>query len=150
MFTKRMKIFVLPLFVAIFLLAGSYCEGQDYSNVRVDAIKVSGTDAVKTRATAAEIRAMGSRSCALKMDVGNREEVMRVAAAIEQELSPVDILVNNAAIMDNFGKISEQDPQRWERDLQINMTGPFNCCQAVWPGMMQKKWGRIITISSLK
>jgi glyoxylase-like metal-dependent hydrolase (beta-lactamase superfamily II) len=42
MFTKRMKIFVLPLFVAIFLLAGSYCEGQDYSNVRVDAIKVSG------------------------------------------------------------------------------------------------------------
>jgi 3-oxoacyl-[acyl-carrier protein] reductase len=109
----------------------------------------SGTDAVKTRATATEIRAMGSRSCALKMDVGNREEVMRVGAAIEQKLGPVDILVNNAAIMDNFGKMSEQDPQRWERDLQINMTGPFNCCQAVWPGMMHKQWGRIITISSV-
>ena len=109
----------------------------------------SGTAAVKTRATATEIRAMGSRSCALKMDVGDREEIARVAATIERALGPVDILVNNAAIMDNFGKMTEQDPQRWERDLQINLTGAFNCCQAVWPGMMQKKWGRIINISSV-
>jgi 3-oxoacyl-[acyl-carrier protein] reductase len=109
----------------------------------------SGTDAVKTRATATEIRAMGLRSCALKMDVADREEIARVAATIERELGPVDILVNNAAIMDNFGKMAEQNPQRWERDLQINLTGAFNCCRAVWPGMMQKNWGRIINISSV-
>jgi cyclase len=42
MFTNRMKLLVVPLFVVIFLLAGSYSQGQDYSNVRVEAIKVSG------------------------------------------------------------------------------------------------------------
>ncbi|MDD5168574.1 MAG: SDR family oxidoreductase [Syntrophales bacterium] len=109
----------------------------------------SGTDAVKTRSTAAEIREMGSRSCALKMDVGDREEVACAVRTIERKLGPVDILVNNAAIMDNFGTMAEQNSERWDRDLRVNMTGPFNCCQAVWPGMMQKKWGRIITISSV-
>ncbi len=109
----------------------------------------SGTDAVKTQATATEIRAMGSRSYALKMDVGDRDEIVRAVATIERELGPVSILVNNAAIMDNFGKMAEQDHKRWERDLKINLTGVFNCCQAVWPGMMQKKWGRIINISSV-
>jgi len=104
---------------------------------------------VKTQATAQDIEAMGSRSRAFKMDVVDSEEVTRVMQAIENEFGTIDILVNNAAVMDNLGKFDEQKPERWQRDLNVNLTGTYNCSRAVWPGMVKKGWGRIINISSV-
>lgn len=104
---------------------------------------------VKTLQTAQEIQSMGSKSCAMKLDVTNLEEVRRVVQTIETELGPIDILVNNAAVMDNLGKFEEQRSERWERDLKVNLTGAYNCCKALWPGMIHKGWGRIINISSV-
>ena len=104
---------------------------------------------VKTLQTAQEIQAMGSKSCAMKLDVTNRKEVKNVVKAVENELGPVDILVNNAAVMDNLGKFEEQKTERWQRDLNVNLTGAYNCCKAVWPGMVRKGWGRIVNISSV-
>jgi len=109
----------------------------------------SRTGGVKTVQTAQEIQAMGSRSCAMKLDVTDREEVKRVVQAVEDELGPIDILVNNAAVMDNMGKFEDQEPERWNRDLQVNLTGVYNCISAVWPSMMKRKTGRIINISSV-
>jgi 3-oxoacyl-[acyl-carrier protein] reductase len=68
---------------------------------------------------------------------------------IETELGPIDILVNNAAVMDNLGKFEDQQPERWQRDLNVNLTGAYNCSKAVWHGMVKKEWGRIINISSV-
>ena len=107
------------------------------------------TDGVKTLQTAQEIQAMGSKSCAMKLDVTDEEEVKRVIQAVEDQLGPIDILVNNAAVMDNMGKFEEQKLERWERDLKVNLTGAYNCSKAVWPGMVRKGWGRIINISSV-
>ena len=104
---------------------------------------------VKTLQTAQEIQAMGSKSCAMKLDVTDHEEVKKIVQAVEAELGPVDILVNNAAVMDNLGKFEEQKPERWQRDLNVNLTGAYNCSKAVWPGMVKKEWGRIINISSV-
>ena len=104
---------------------------------------------VKTLQTAQEIQSMGSKSCAMKLDLTNLEEVRRVVQTIETELGPIDILVNNAAVMDNLGKFEEQRSERWERDLKVNLTGAYNCCKALWPGMIHKGWGRIINISSV-
>lgn len=104
---------------------------------------------VKTSSGAKEIRSMGSRSLAFKMDVADREEVGRIVQTIEDQLGTIDILVNNAAVMDNFGKFDEQDPERWQRDLNVNLTGAYNCSKAVWPGMVRQGWGRIINISSV-
>jgi 3-oxoacyl-[acyl-carrier protein] reductase len=109
----------------------------------------SGTGEVKTRATAEEIQAIGFRSCALKMDVADGDEVTRVVRTVEDDLGPVDILVNNAAVMDNFGEFEKQGLELWERDLRVNLTGAFNCITAVWPGMVRKQWGRIINMSSV-
>jgi len=92
---------------------------------------------------------MGSKSCAMKLDVTDEEEVKRVIQAVEDQLGPIDILVNNAAVMDNMGKFEEQKLERWERDLKVNLTGAYNCSKAVWPGMVRKGWGRIINISSV-
>ncbi len=109
----------------------------------------SRTGGVKTLQTAEEIQAMGSPSCAIKLDVTDREEVKRVVQAIEEQLGPIDILVNNAAVMDNMGKFEDQKPERWNRDLQVNLTGAYNCISAVWPSMTNRKTGRIINISSV-
>lgn len=104
---------------------------------------------VKTQAGAQEIQSMGSRSCAFKMDVTDLKEVGRVVKTIEEELGIIDILVNNAAVMDNLGSFDEQQPGLWQRDLNVNLTGAYNCSKAVWSGMMKKGWGRMINISSV-
>ncbi len=104
---------------------------------------------IKTLQTVQEIQAMGSKSVAMKLDVTVHEEIKRVVQAIEAELGTIDILINNAAVMDNLGKFDEQKLERWERDLKVNLTGAYNCSKAVWPGMVKKKWGRIINISSV-
>jgi 3-oxoacyl-[acyl-carrier protein] reductase len=109
----------------------------------------SQTGEVKTLQTAHEIQAMGSKSCAMKLDVTDYEEIKRIMQAVEAQLGPIDILVNNAAVMDNLGKFEEQTTERWERDLNVNLTGAYNCCKAVWPSMVRKGWGRIVNISSV-
>ena len=69
--------------------------------------------------------------------------------SLGEEFGGIDILVNNAAIMGNFGKLECQSLQFWERDLKVNLSGAFICTQAVWPGMLEKGWGRIINMSSI-
>jgi len=104
---------------------------------------------VKTIQTAQEIQSIGSRSCALKLDVTDIDHVRKTVQNIEDALGPVNILVNNAAVMDNFAPFSDQKAERWERDLKVNLTGVYNCIQAVWQGMIKNRWGRIINISSI-
>jgi 3-oxoacyl-[acyl-carrier protein] reductase len=92
---------------------------------------------------------MGSMSCALKLDVTNQEQLRKVVQEVEAMLGPIDILVNNAAVMDNFAKFNEQKSERWERDLKVNLTGVYYCISAVWDSMVKRKAGRIINISSV-
>ena len=129
-------------------------EGQDHDTEKLGQYSVlaghfAQQGAVKTQAGVQEIQSMGSRSRAFKMDVTDMDEVERVVQAIETELGTIDILINNAAVMDNLGKFEEQQPERWQRDLGVNLTGAYNCSKAVWPGMVCKGWGRIINISSV-
>jgi len=104
---------------------------------------------VRTEAGAREIRQMGARSSAHKMDVSDFDQVGKVVQTVEEELGTIDILVNNAAVMENIGAFSEQKPGLWQRDINVNLTGTFNCIKAVWPGMLRKQGGRIINISSV-
>lgn len=84
-----------------------------------------------------------------KMDVARQGSINEVVNEIRQIRGEVDILINNAAVMDNYGFMDQQDPDRFENDLKINLTGAFNCARAVWQGMMKKGWGRIVNISSI-
>jgi len=131
------------------LVEGRNHDDEKLSQYSVLAGHFAKQGAIKTETGAQEIRSMGSRSCAFKMDVTDLDEVGRVVHMIETELGPIDILVNNAAVMDNLGKFEEQQPERWQRDLNVNLTGAYHCSKAVWPGMVKKNWGRIINISSV-
>jgi 3-oxoacyl-[acyl-carrier protein] reductase len=104
---------------------------------------------VRTEATAREIDAMGRRSLALRCDVTDREQVAVSVARVVDELGAVDILVANAATLDHVGQLGDQSPELWERDLRVNLTGTFNCAQAVWPHMRSRGWGRIVTMASV-
>jgi 3-oxoacyl-[acyl-carrier protein] reductase len=107
------------------------------------------TNFVRTKQTSDEINEMGSQAIARKLDVTNPDEIELVVEEAKREFGGIDILINNAAVMDNFGKFEEQKLDRWERDLRVNLTGAFNCTKAVWPNMKEKGRGRIIYISSI-
>jgi 3-oxoacyl-[acyl-carrier protein] reductase len=104
---------------------------------------------VYTEATVEEIRGLGRKSLAIKCDVTDREQVATAVARCVEELGSVDILVNNAGTLDHVAQIADQSPELWERDLRVNLTGAFNCSQAVWPHMRERAWGRIVNMASV-
>ena len=99
-------------------------------------------------AVAAELRAMGRRAMVCQADVANREAVFAMVQAVEQELGPVSLLVNNAGIA---GQCLFQDvtDELWNRYMAVNLGGARNTIQAVLPRMIHEKEGCIINISSM-
>jgi 3-oxoacyl-[acyl-carrier protein] reductase len=104
---------------------------------------------VYTEATAKEIQEMGRRAAAIKCDVTDRGQVDEAVRRTVEEFGSVDILVNNAGTLDHLGQLPDQQPALWERDLRVNLTGSFNCAQAVWPHMKERGWGRIVNMASV-
>ncbi len=104
---------------------------------------------VYTEATAAEIQGLGRRAAAIKCDVTDREQVAATVERVVEELGSVDILINNAGTLDHAAQFPAQTPELWERDLRVNLTGGFNCAQAVWPHMRERGWGRIVNMASV-
>ena len=82
-------------------------------------------------------------------DVGDRAQVDEAVRRIIEEHGSVDILVNNAGTLDHLAQFGDQQPKLWERDLRVNLTGAFNCAQAVWPHMQERGWGRIVNMASV-
>src|SRR5437667_7311635 len=104
---------------------------------------------VYAEATAEEICAMGRGAAAVKCDVTKRAQVDEVVRRTVDEFGSVDILVNNAGTLDHLGQLTNQQAELWERDLRVNLTGAFNCAQAVWPHMRERGWGRIVNMASV-
>jgi NAD(P)-dependent dehydrogenase (short-subunit alcohol dehydrogenase family) len=68
--------------------------------------------------------------------------------AIVAEVGPVDVLINNAAILGPLAPMSDADPAEWARTITINLTGAWHGMRAVLPGMVAKGGGTVITVSS--
>jgi 3-oxoacyl-[acyl-carrier protein] reductase len=99
-------------------------------------------------ATRHAIEALGRRALAIRADLSRPEEVEHMTREIEAKLGPVAILVNNAGTI-RPRKLDQVGLQDWEEALANNLTPAFLCTQAVVPGMRQRRWGRIVNISSL-
>jgi 3-oxoacyl-[acyl-carrier protein] reductase len=99
--------------------------------------------------TSEEIRQMGRRSAAIKMDVTDRAQVQSVFKQIVADFGSIDILVNNAATLDNVGQLENQNDDLWDRDVQVNLTGAFNCTKAAFRYMRERGWGRVIFMASV-
>lgn len=94
------------------------------------------------------IKQAGGHSASLATDVANPEAVTRSFAKLEHSLGPIDLLVNNAAVLGPLGPFSDTDPKEWWHVLEINLRGPMLCTRAVLPGMIQRRRGRIINMAS--
>ena len=98
--------------------------------------------------TVALIDRDGGRALAILADVTDRFSVEFMVAEAERRLGPIDLLVNNAGVAGPVGPLWENDPNDWRRCLDINVDGPFLCCRAVLPGMIARRHGRIINLTS--
>jgi 3-oxoacyl-[acyl-carrier protein] reductase len=111
-------------------------------------IIVASPEVENNEAVASEIRALGGNPLTLDLNVTSAESVKEGFATAIKERGSVDVLVNNAGITRD-GLAIRMKPADWDLVLNINLTGAFRCAQAAMPGMMKKRWGRIVNIASV-
>jgi 2-hydroxycyclohexanecarboxyl-CoA dehydrogenase len=99
------------------------------------------------KAAAAAIEGAGGHAIGLQVDVTDRSGVDQAVADVRRILGTPTVLVNNAGVA-AFEDFLEIDIDEWSRMIDVNLTGTFQCCQAVIPGMLAEGWGRIVNISS--
>ena len=99
-------------------------------------------------ATANLVEQAGARAIAIPTDIRDRDGAAAAAARVEAELGPIDVLVNNAGVFlwRPFLKLS---PEEWDLVVSTNLTGAANFCRAVLPGMVKRRRGRIVNVSSI-
>ena len=104
--------------------------------------------AAEAAAAELEIRKLGRRCVSIQADVSDAKDVKRLVESTENALGAIDILVNNAGIArpQPIEEIAEED---WDQILTGNLKSCFLMTQAVLPGMRERKWGRIVNVSSV-
>jgi len=110
-------------------------------------IIINDVDLETANATAEKIRGMGRRSIALKADVSKLAQVQEMVDEANKQMGRIDILVNNAGIFrdKSIFRMTEED---FDLVLNINLKGYWNNIKAVLPGMRERKYGKVVNISS--
>jgi len=95
-----------------------------------------------------EIQNLGRRAAIFQADVSSGADVTELTRAVESQLGPIEILVNNAGkiLIQSIEEMREED---WSEMLAVNLTSCFLVTQAVLPGMRARRWGRIVNMSSV-
>jgi 3-oxoacyl-[acyl-carrier protein] reductase len=110
-------------------------------------IVVSDVDSASAADTANKLTEAGHSAIAVRCDVTSEAEVEQLVGAANEAFGRVDILVNNAGSLKD-GYITKMSETAWDTVVDIILKGSFLCSRAVLPRMMEKKWGRVINISS--
>jgi NAD(P)-dependent dehydrogenase (short-subunit alcohol dehydrogenase family) len=114
-------------------------EGADIALIDLDEAGLATTrDAVK---------ALGRRAETERGDVGDLTQVARAAAALEKRLGPLDVLVNNAGIV-RLASVLDTTTEDWREIMRVNAEGVLNLCKTVVPGMVERKRGSVVNLSS--
>jgi 3-oxoacyl-[acyl-carrier protein] reductase len=101
------------------------------------------------KAVAEEVKSLGVRSFAVKMNAEDYEDVARGVAAIKEQLGPITILVNNAAQMGQFITLNKMPVEAWHKAVFTTLFSAYHCIRATWDDMSVAKWGRIVNITSV-
>jgi NAD(P)-dependent dehydrogenase (short-subunit alcohol dehydrogenase family) len=104
----------------------------------------------RASAVAEKLNGGGGKSVSVAFDVSDYPAVAAGVEAAESSIGPLDILVNNAGIPESMAaqQFAESDPAAWRPYIETNLYGVMNCSRAVVNGMSERKYGRIVTISS--
>ena len=98
--------------------------------------------------TAEQIRSNGGEAMALTCDVTEEEQVMAMVGQTLDRYGRIDVLVNNAGVMVLGETLLDISPEQWDQSVAANLRGPYLCCRAVLPTMIEQKRGSIIHIGS--
>lgn len=113
------------------------------------AVAVVARSADQVQETVSMIEAAGGRAGAYIVDVTDEVAVREMVSAVEQQFGPVDLMVANAGVLGPLGRAWQTDSDAWWHCLEVNLRGPYLCAKAVLPGMVDRKRGRIIVVSSV-
>ncbi len=125
-------------------IGGATCRRFAQEGARVAVFDLNIESAEKV---AAAIRSSGGAAEAFRCDITDRGSVDAAVAAAQSRLGPIDVLVNNAG-WDVFRPFTRTEPPQWDKLIAINLTGALHMHHAVLPGMVARKSGRIVNISS--
>jgi len=112
-------------------------DGAQVALIDVDALRL---DSI--------VRFLRGTLLAVPCDVSDSTAVRQAHQQIEKSLGPVDVMINNAGVLSN-DKAEATGDDEWRRVMAVNLDGAFYWSRAVLPGMKQRKWGRIVNVSSL-
>lgn len=113
------------------------------------ALGLAGRHQADLDAVAHDVRERGGRALACATDIANEEQVHRLARTARDAFGRIDILVNNAGITGPTAPAVALKRSDWDHVLAVNLTGALLCSQAVLPGMIERRAGKIINISSV-
>jgi len=97
--------------------------------------------------TARLIASAGGRSQALRLDIASESDVLRMAEFVRTAYSRIDLLINNAAVVE-LGSVADTSLDSWNYQISVNLTGAFLMTRACLPLMRERKYGRIVNITS--
>src|SRR5262249_37597980 len=98
--------------------------------------------------TCAEIEARGQPACFVRTDVADRASVDALVNRTLMSFGRLDILVAAAGVLGPERSVGDLRDEEWGRIMAVDLTGPFYCCRAVLPAMLDRRWGRLVTFSS--
>ena len=110
-------------------------------------VAITGRNENNLKSAVAEIESKGVKSSYSVFDVTDKKQVFASLKKLQNDFGKFDILINNAGIA-AFGGILEMDEEQWEDIVKTNLFGPYYVVKAVVPGMVEKKSGDVVNISS--
>jgi len=125
-------------------IGASIAVAMAREGAKVAVVDMNGEAAEKM---AASIRTNGGVAQGFACNVADRGQVNAMVEQVASTLGGVDILVNNAGIT-RPAMLHKMTPEQWQAVLDVHMNGTFHCLQAVVDGMIARKWGRIINVTS--
>jgi NAD(P)-dependent dehydrogenase (short-subunit alcohol dehydrogenase family) len=113
------------------------------------AVGLHGRQASRLAQVRADVETGGGRCCVVTADVTDLSQVRAAVAEVESALGPIDLLVNNAGLIERSEvPVWEADPDEWRAVVEADLIGPFHCVRAVVPGMVARGAGRVIDLNS--
>ena len=98
---------------------------------------------------AKEIEALGGTSLVVEVDVSKLDQTQRMAQQTLEAFNQIDILVNNAGIAGKTATLPDLDESDWDAVIDVNLKGVFLCCKAVIDHMIERQYGKIVSVASI-
>jgi 3-hydroxybutyrate dehydrogenase len=115
------------------------------------AVALAARSATELDEVVATIKSKGGTAHSFAVDLFDRAQTLELPKKVGETLGPIDILVNNAGIGSSAspGPVVEMNLPYWDQTLELNLTVPMLLSKAVLPGMIRRRWGRIIMVASI-